>query len=712
MHIVRKQFDAYHDGVLTEAETAVYHQHLSTCEECQTWTNVQGGIAHQLRNEASLSKRLSPAATARIQQHISRRMRRALIMNNIRTFVSATAAIALLAIVTGYFIWQTRNLNTVETEVELSQDSVEVEPPELLTSVPPTVAPTEDTPTNTPLVAEISTEVTPTETPLPQPTRMRITVKTFEDIQYGATQIQVLDVYQPQMDESLPVLFLIQGWGVPDWRMVDSASYYSRQGYNVVIYSRGIGAYPQNEQDTFCALAWIHANADTYGFDAERIVPIGTLTGGTLAAFIATVDDPGIFMGDCPHPLPEGDLIRGVVSVDGFFDWSFLSPGDSPLVEEIYEYFGPSNERLNKMAEASPNTWVDGNEPPFLLIHGEDNEVVGSEQSEMFAAQLTEAGVNVELLVKSGMIYDHDFLTTSTKVTIPIKEFLTNLFAETSAASLPREPIRIRTHTNVLYNETNNETVDVYQPQLEDSQLPVPTLFMTASGFYENPQGKIRPMQEYADYFARQGYAVVVRNISSSFYYPRFEQDTLCALAWVHANADTYGFDTERIVSISFFGGLAAFSGTVDEPERYMEGCPHALPDGDLVSGVITIEGEFDYSIYVPQAEQLGFEQFYMYFGFPNENLEDIQAASPISWVDGSEPPFLLIHAKENLLVDPAQSEMFAALLTEAGVAVELIQPDVVVFENLSQESPVNAYLTSTHVRTPIKNFLADLFSE
>lgn len=42
-------------------------------------------------------------------------------------------------------------------------------------------------------------------------------------------------------------------------------------------------------QDAFCALAWAHAGADTYGFDAKQIVPVGGSMWGGDAAILGLV---------------------------------------------------------------------------------------------------------------------------------------------------------------------------------------------------------------------------------------------------------------------------------------------------------------------------------------------------------------------------------------------------------------------------------------
>ena len=113
-HLVISQYDAYQDGALTEAETTLYRQHLDTCSECRIWAENQVNIARQLANEAPAPAILSPAAAARIQQNVSSKMRRALIMNNVRTVTGGAVAFAVLALVVGIFVWQSRTLNTID----------------------------------------------------------------------------------------------------------------------------------------------------------------------------------------------------------------------------------------------------------------------------------------------------------------------------------------------------------------------------------------------------------------------------------------------------------------------------------------------------------------------------------------------------------------------------------------------------------------------
>lgn len=168
-HLVIVQFDAYQDGALTEAETAAYRQHLASCRECQKWVDNQIRLAGQLRNEAPAPAKLSSAAAARVEQGLSSRLRRSLIVNKVTTAVGSVAAVAVLVAIIGTFIWQYRGLNPagepLVTEVATGAGNLAENIPDgdgeagaATTPVQPSPKPAESvTPTDAPL--------TPTDTP-------------------------------------------------------------------------------------------------------------------------------------------------------------------------------------------------------------------------------------------------------------------------------------------------------------------------------------------------------------------------------------------------------------------------------------------------------------------------------------------------------------------------------------------------------------------
>jgi dipeptidyl aminopeptidase/acylaminoacyl peptidase len=86
----------------------------------------------------------------------------------------------------------------------------------------------------------------------------------------------------------------------------------------------------------------------------------------------------------------------------GFFDFTSIEgyPGGGESGNLRY-YWGAKHSEIpfETLAEMSPMSWVDGNEPPTLLIHGTSDTQVPSWMSENFASKLDDAGVDVELLL-------------------------------------------------------------------------------------------------------------------------------------------------------------------------------------------------------------------------------------------------------------------------------------------------------------------------
>jgi acetyl esterase/lipase len=249
---------------------------------------------------------------------------------------------------------------------------------------------------------------------------------------------QRLDIYLPASgDGPFPTLLLIHGGG-GDRRDLDHwARHFAEWGYAAVsINYRDTNQfdYPLPVQDAFCALAWIHAKADTYGFDPTHIVALGHSAGGTLTAMLGTVDDPDLFTQACPHQLPEADWIQGAILFTGIFDYARALQFSPERRSRLEDYLGSDlDQAAETWAEASATTWVDGSEPPFLLIHGLDDSTIEPEQSIYLAETLERAGVKVELLLLPDA--DHGAIINSEQSFEAVENFLATLAQASTPSS-------------------------------------------------------------------------------------------------------------------------------------------------------------------------------------------------------------------------------------------------------------------------------------
>ena len=337
------------------------------------------------------------------------------------------ASMMILTLVAGCVAAESTPTPVRPTDTPVRPTDTPVRPTD--TPVPPTDTPIPPTPT--------ASSIPPTESPTPSPSPTVVSFEVTRNVPYITEEHsrQKLDIYLPASgDGPFPTLLLMHGGG-GDKRDLDHwANYFVVRGYAAVsINYRDMTrhGYPEPVQDAFCALAWTHANADTYGFDPQRIFALGHSAGGTLAAMLGTVGDPALFTEDCPHQLPdEADWIHGAIPFTGIFDYASAAQSSSVLRSFLDTYLGADLDQAPEIwAQASATTWVDGSAAPFLLIHGAADKTIDPDQSVDFADVLEQAGVNVELLLIPDA--DHGAITRSEQSFEAVEDFLATLLAAT-----------------------------------------------------------------------------------------------------------------------------------------------------------------------------------------------------------------------------------------------------------------------------------------
>jgi acetyl esterase/lipase len=188
---------------------------------------------------------------------------------------------------------------------------------------------------------------------------------------------------------------------------------------------------------------------------------------------------------------------------------------------------------------------------------------------------------------------------------------------------------------------------------------------------------------------AGQGYVVasVAYRFAKEAPFPAAIQDVKTAIRWLRANAEDYDIDKNRFVTWGQSAGgqlasLAAVSCGVAAlaPEarvvpnnRTVEIAPStaegADQESDCVQGAVSWFGIYDFATMPP----LGPAATYLGCGEVACTRAKQDAASPLFYVDRSDPPTLLMHGTEDKTVPVAQSRQFQSALAAAGVKSELI---------------------------------------
>jgi acetyl esterase/lipase len=239
---------------------------------------------------------------------------------------------------------------------------------------------------------------------------------TFPDVRYveeGDYKHKV-DVYLPEDAETpYPTILLFHGNGYTKWDMEPLAQHFVEQGFAAVAVEYR-NPMPDFIEDSFCALAWTHTNAETYDFDTDHVFVLGHSMGGFAATVLSIHDEPETFLENCAHTLPEEHRLAGVILyAAGGIDTSAIEDAD---------------ERAERSALITDQ--VDGSEPPFLLVHGLNDRLVSSESSEHFASLLEEAEVptTLVLLDETGHFFIDPTSEPGALAIAAVDEFLTAIF--------------------------------------------------------------------------------------------------------------------------------------------------------------------------------------------------------------------------------------------------------------------------------------------
>jgi len=238
----------------------------------------------------------------------------------------------------------------------------------------------------------------------------------LRDIEYarvGAKSLR-LDLYLPRRDAGarLPVVVWIHGGG---WRSGDKSGTRAPEvlgeGYAVASINYRLSheaTFPAQIHDCKAAIRWLRAHADRYGLDPERVGVWGSSAGGHLVALLGTSGDVAELEGDVGGNLDQSSRVQAVCDFFGPADLlAVLEPGawsshGSPTSPESLLLGGPVAERVDLARFASPVTHASADDPPFLIVHGDQDPVVPFDQSVRLHRALTAVGVESTLYVVKG----------------------------------------------------------------------------------------------------------------------------------------------------------------------------------------------------------------------------------------------------------------------------------------------------------------------
>ncbi len=227
----------------------------------------------------------------------------------------------------------------------------------------------------------------------------------YKNISYGDKDWQKLDIYVPNSVQNSPVITFFYGGGwyqgqKEDYKFV--ADTLTKHGFVVVIPD--YGKYPQQkypafEHDAALATLWIQQNIKNYNGDVRNVHLMGHSAGGHIAVML---------LADKSYLKTHGltpNFYRSFVGLSTPYDFTPTEKAYKKVFSDLKSY---------ETMQASH--YIDGKEPPMLLVQGTNDSVVDKSNIERFSKAIKYNYGNYKI-----QYYDTDHTSTISAFTqLPI----------------------------------------------------------------------------------------------------------------------------------------------------------------------------------------------------------------------------------------------------------------------------------------------------
>ncbi len=213
--------------------------------------------------------------------------------------------------------------------------------------------------------------------------------KLVENQPYERSRGLDLDVYYPPKANDAPVVVFFYGGR---WTMGDKADF---RFVGQALASRGFIAvlpnvrkypkvrFPEFMEDAAVAVRWARENVRTYGGDPDKLFVMGHSSGAHIASMLALNPEYLKAAG------ADRDQLRGMIGLAGAYDFMPITAPD------LRDLFGP----VDRFPYSQPVFYVDGQNPPMLLMHGRNDDVSPVKNTENLAARVAKSGGAVETVL-------------------------------------------------------------------------------------------------------------------------------------------------------------------------------------------------------------------------------------------------------------------------------------------------------------------------
>lgn len=240
-------------------------------------------------------------------------------------------------------------------------------------------------------------------TPFPATRKGVEKTRNVQFIEAGGKPLK-LDIYRPKDGGGpCPALVYVHGGGYLTGDKRDQGlplcNHMATLGwvcFNINYRLSPAATWPEHLIDTKAAIAWIREHADEYGVDRSFIAIAGGSAGAHIAAMAALVPDDPVLQ---PGFENTDTSVQAVATSYGIYDLTNRHGAHNP--EYLTKMMGPfvlkadPATEIDKFSAASPHDNLRPDAPPWLVLHGSDDQLVPVVEAREFHAALSQTSAAV-----------------------------------------------------------------------------------------------------------------------------------------------------------------------------------------------------------------------------------------------------------------------------------------------------------------------------
>lgn len=231
-------------------------------------------------------------------------------------------------------------------------------------------------------------------------------VMTISDLVYAKTpegDLQ-LDLYLPDNNRKDVLVIWIHGGAWRSGSKEDPPKLLLKHGYPMASINYRLSteaAFPAQIHDIKAAIKFLRSKSKGFKFNADKIVLWGSSAGGHLAALAGLSNEDEYLEGTIGQLSVESSSVKGIIDFYGPANLTTILKQSTPLgldvrIPALDLLLGRHDDEAMQK-KASPVFYIDENDPPVFIAHGEQDPQVPINQSVELYTRCIRSGVNADI---------------------------------------------------------------------------------------------------------------------------------------------------------------------------------------------------------------------------------------------------------------------------------------------------------------------------